>query len=102
MELESDRAISWFESNSMIVNPDKFQLIMLSKHKNLSKNYEISIKGENNNSSSLVKLLGVHIDDRLNFDFQINKICKSASNQLNALIRMNQFLGFEEKKSSYQ
>ena len=102
LELESDRAISWFESNSMIVNPDKFQLIMLSKHKNLSKNYEISIKGENNNSSSLVKLLGVHIDDRLNFDFQINKICKSASNQLNALIRMNQFLGFEEKKSSYQ
>ena len=71
---------------------------MLSKLKDLSKNYEISIKGRKINSTSSVKPLGVHIDDRLNFDFQINKIFKSASNQPNAFIRMNQFLGFEGKK----
>ena len=50
-------------------------------------------------SSNLsVKLLGVHIDDRLNFNEHINKICKSAGNQLNALIRLKSFLGLKEKE----
>ena len=45
-----------------------------------------------------VKLLGVHIDDKLNFNEHINKICKSAGNQLNALIRLKSFLGLKEKE----
>ena len=34
---------------------------------------------------SSVKLLGVNIDGKLNFNHHINKLCKSAGNQLNAL-----------------
>ena len=44
-----------------------------------------------------MKLLGVHIDDKLNFNEHI-KICKYAGNQLNALIQLKSFLGLKEKE----
>ena len=44
------------------------------------------------------KLLEVHTDDKLNFNEHINTICKSAGNQLNALIRLKSFLGLKEKE----
>ena len=49
-------------------------------------------------STPSVKLLGVYNDDKLNFNEHINKICKSAGNQLNALIRLKSFLGLKEKE----
>ena len=58
----------------------------------------ISIDQKNIKTSS-VKLLGVHIDDKLNFNLHITKICRSAANQLHALIRLRMFLNFEEKKT---
>ena len=45
-----------------------------------------------------MKLLGVHIDDKLNLNEHINKICKFAANQLNTLIRLKSFLGLKEKE----
>ena len=42
---------------------------------------------------SSVKLLGVHLDDQLNFNLHISNICKSAFKQLNALVRLKCFLG---------
>ena len=43
-------------------------------------------------------MLGVQIDDKLNFNLHITNICRSVANQLNALIRLKQFLSFEAKK----
>ena len=48
-------------------------------------------------STSSVKLVGVHNDDKLNFNHHINKLCKSAGNQLNALTRLKSFLGLKER-----
>ena len=44
-----------------------------------------------------LKLLGVHFDDKLNFNHHINKLCKSAGNQQNALTRVKSFLGLKER-----
>ena len=49
-------------------------------------------------SVSSVELLGIQIDDKLNFNLHISKICKSVANQLNALIRLKQFLSFHAKE----
>ena len=73
----------------MTVNPDKFRLIFLDKRRSDNTNIEVEIGNEKISSTSSVKLLGVHIDDKLNFNEHVNKICKSAGNQLNALIRLN-------------
>ena len=45
-----------------------------------------------------VKLLGVQIDAELDFNLHIVNICRSAVNQLNALIRLRKFLVSEERK----
>ena len=82
----------------MTVNPNKFRLIFLDKRRSDNTNIEVEIGNEKISSTSSVKLLGVHIDDKLNFNEHINKICKSAGNQLNALIRLKSFLGLKEKE----
>ena len=50
------------------------------------------------NSESSVLLLGLEIDSKLNFDKHISKLCNKSAGQLNALNRLNRYLGFEEKK----
>ena len=51
---------------------------------------------------SSVKLLGIEIDDKLNFNNHMITICRPAANQLNALIRLRRFLGTEERKALIQ
>ena len=62
----------------------------------------MNIGNEKIESLSAVKLLGTEIDDKLNFNNHINTICRSAANQLNALIRLRRFLGTEERKALVQ
>ena len=47
---------------------------------------------------SSVRLLDIQLDDKLNFSLHVSNICKSAANQLSALIRLNNFLCFEGKR----
>jgi hypothetical protein len=66
LETESEVAINWFKSNDMIVNPDKFQAIILNKHGKLEQNiYELSFDNKVIESSNSVRLLGIDIDDKL-------------------------------------
>ena len=48
--------------------------------------------------SSSVRHLSVQRDEKFNFRLHISNICKSAANQLMALIRLNNFLSFEGKR----
>ena len=90
LESKSGCAINWFR-DSEIVNPDEFQAILLDK-----RNYDlyISTDKENNKVVSNVKMLDVHFDNKLHFTLHIDITCKSASNQLNALIRLKRFFFF--------
>ena len=49
-------------------------------------------------SEETVKLLGVTLDNKLNFDTHISNLCKKAATQLNVLKRLRSFIGFEQKK----
>ena len=68
LQSECERAINWLRSNKMIVNPDKFQVILLDKRRSDSTNTKVEIGNEKIISTSSVKLLGAHIDDNLNFN----------------------------------
>ena len=82
----------------MIVNPDKLQAILLDKRKKDHTNQRIVVDNKNKKLISSVELLGIQIDDKLNFSWHVSNIFRSAGNQLNALIRLKQFLGFKEEK----
>ena len=82
----------------MIVNPEKFQAIILDKQKHDYSNETIKFDNKTVETVSSVRPLGVQLDDKLNFSLHVSNICKSAANQLSALIRLNNFLGFKGKR----
>ena len=94
----SEIVIDWFKNNKIIVNPDKFQSILLGKRKSDHTNQHIVVNNQNIKVLSAVQILGIQINDKLNFNLHISNICRSAVNQLNGLIRLKRFLGFKEKK----
>ena len=60
---ESELAVKWFKENHMIVNPDKFQAMILQNSRN-SKNYEpvkLEIGSTKIETKNTVKLLGITI-----------------------------------------
>ena len=81
----------------MIVSPGKFQVIVLDKKKTNHTQEIIKIDNKAVKIKSSVKFLGVQIDAELNFNLHIVNVCRSAANQLNALIRLRKFLDSEEK-----
>ena len=98
LQSESEVITDWFKKNQMIVNPDKFQVIIIDKQKGDNTNESVVIDNKQIKSVPSVELLGIQLDDKLNFSPHISNICKSPANQLNDLIRLQKFLSFEEKK----
>ena len=98
LESESNIAIDWFTKNEMIFNPDKFQPIILDKKKSILTNIPLTIDNQTIKSVPSVELLEIHLGDKLNFNLHISNICRSAENQLNALIRLKSYLSFNTKR----
>ena len=88
----SEIVIDWFKNNKMIVDPDKLQVT--------TQNQRIVVDNQNIKVVSSADFLGIQINNKLNFNVHISNICRSAANQLNALIRLKRFLGFKEKEFS--
>ena len=80
----------------MIVNPDKFQAIVVKRNNKMKDSYSLNINQEVINSENSVKLLEVEIDNKLSFEKDISTLVKKASNQLNAISRIQKFMGFKE------
>ena len=70
---------------------------MLQKKRGKKKSIELNIGDKAIKSEPWVKLLGIKIDNKLNFDLHIFDLCKPVSGKLNALIRLKSFLHFEPK-----
>ena len=91
LENDSEVAIQWFKDNGMSANPDKFQAMIINKcgrHKDL---HSLKIGG--------FDLLGIEIDNKLNFNSQIGSLCKSVAGQLNTINAYNKYINFEAKKA---
>ena len=100
--LESDAAstLSWFENNHMCANPDKFQAIVLGMKNPETLNFQlgnITIKPEDK-----VRLLGIDLDSKLNFNCHIHEICQKAARQINALKRLSKFLTLESRMAIFR
>ena len=75
----------------MQANPDKFQAIAIEPK---TQKLNISFNVNNNiiTCDEEVKLLGVTIDFKLNFNTHVSNVCKKASRQLNVLKRIGKNL----------
>ena len=98
LEQDSQAAIDWFKITEMIVNPDKFQAIVLKKNCRMKDSYALNINNQTINSENCIKLLGIEINNTLSFNKLISTLCKKASNQLNAIGRIQKYMSFKEKE----
>ena len=62
-----EKAVDWFRQNNMILNPEKFQSMILQRPGN-SDAITIEIDGNKMETANSVDLLGIHIDNKLTFD----------------------------------
>ena len=85
-------AINWFRNNNMIVNPDKFQLMLLQKSTKKVMQEKLLIDNNKIKSQNWVALLGITTDNWLSFDDHISKLCNKASMQLNAIFRLKKYM----------
>ena len=76
------KIFEWFHNKCWKSNAKKCNLIT-------SSTFPVEFQIENTIISSIkkVKLLGVHIDGKLDFDYHESQICKTASKKLHALSR---------------
>ena len=62
----------------MIVNPKKFQAIIINRQNRSNHNCCLTI-------NNVEIKLGIEIDNKLNFEKHVSIFCKKANNQLNAI-----------------
>ena len=101
LEKSANLALKWFENNDMKANPSKFQAILFKCRKD-EELFDLNIDDELIKPVSLVKLLGVLIDDQLIFNEHVSKLCIKAACQTNALRRIVKYIPNECRLNIYQ
>ena len=92
LEQGSDTLLKWFTDNLIKANPEKYDLLISTNEKRHLNAGEVEIS-----NSKCEKFLGVKIDSKLMFDSYV-KLCKKASQKLNALPRVAYQLDFNQRK----
>ena len=93
LQESSKKLFKWFTDNQMKTNDDKCHLIVSTTEATEIQIGDYSIKNSDNE-----KLLGVYIDNKLNFDYHVDQLCKKASKKLRALARVTPYMNLEKKK----
>ena len=90
-----ETAVEWFNQNKMILSPDKFQAMLLEK-RNENNQSCLKINNQKTKTTNCVKLLGINIDSKLNFDSHISDLCNKASMQLYASNRLRAYIVYKK------
>ncbi len=89
-------AIDCFTNNDMIANPSKFQFMTTG-----DSNVILTLRGVTFEQDNYVKLLGVNIDEKLDFKFHVNEVIRKCARYLNALHRQSRVLNVLAKKKVF-
>ena len=89
---DSSVLIKWFKDNFLQLNPNKCKLLI----SNCDKDISLILENEVIECSESVKLLGVSIDNRLNFNEHVSNLCKKVSTKLHALAGISKYISQEK------
>ena len=84
----------------MDANPEKFQCTLLGKDN--KENFSIDIQSNTINPHNFIKVLGVTLDNQLNFNIHVTNICRIASRQINAFKRIAKHLTVSNRELTYK
>ena len=88
LENDVEILVKWFQDNYFKLNADKCHLLVSNHDEDAS----IIINNEIVEGSKSVKLLGVKIDNKVNFNEHVTNICNKVSLKLHALARISNFM----------
>ena len=77
-----DIANEWYRSNGMLVNPTKYQAMIIG-HTDHAFSFPVQ---------QSIELFGIKVDNKLRFDEHLSNICKNITNQFNVISRFRKLL----------
>ena len=103
-ELNSDieNASKFYHDNVLIANKDKYQAMVIRENKPNDKEVEVKVNEIEIEQTSSMKLLGVSIDDRLNFTEHIRNVSTRASQRVGVIFRLRNLISTETKSILYK
>ena len=78
----------------MIVNPGKFQETVINRFGKMKNKHEMCIKNKKITSEHSVELLGIEINNQLNFYNHVSTLCKNSGSSFNAVGWLRKYIGF--------
>ena len=87
LEDETSIILHWFRINEMKPNDDKCHLLVCNHDKLF-----VTLGNEKIVTTNSVELLGVTIDNKLNFTDHVSELCKKGNQKLHALARISKYL----------
>ena len=91
---------NWFYENFMILNLGKYHYMCLGK--NLDDNEVLNFNNLTIKNSKEVEILGIKVDNNLNFNNHIKSISRKGGQKLNALLRISLDLNMKQTKIFYK
>ena len=101
LESEAAKALTWYNDDYLMVNPDKFQLLMINSQ-NDEDQASLTINAHVIESTADISLIGVNIDKHLVFSKHISELCIKASQRVGVLSRLRNLIPTEAKLLLYQ
>ena len=99
LESETFTVLNWFRMNEMKPNQGKCHLLVVDRnHKLFSSNSYIYLENAFLENEESVKLLGVKIDQNLDFKEHINCLLKEGNKKLHAIMRISKYLNEDKLK----
>ena len=102
LEKETNKMMDWFAKNSLAANPTKFQTMLMCGNNKKVDDLNIIVENTKLESTSSIKVLGVNIDSKLNFNDHVCDMCTKAGRQLNLLQRLKGSLDFDSRMVIYK
>ena len=94
LEENADKLPDCFSNNYLKANPEKCHLLVKT-----TANIRINVRNETSSKSSNQELLGICFNSNFRFDDHVASLCKKASQKLNALTRVAQYMNLAQRRS---
>ena len=104
LQYQGKLAMSWYRENSLLANTEKFQSLTINP-RNIDSDKQtkaLQIEDQIITNTSQIKLLGVEIDDKLNFNSHISNVCIKASQKVGVLLRLRNLIPCKAKLIIYK
>lgn len=95
---ELEKTVKWLNANKLKINITKSKWILISlETENRTNHYEIKMGSQLIARVTEIKYLEFEIDEKFNFDAQINMITKKLASKENVLYRISDKITFDKK-----